>query len=322
VLLIAIVAMLGLHVGRRRLASLAAPSLLRHLVPRFSMGRKYLRAILVLLAMVLLVVCLIDPRWGVTRQEVRQQGIDIQVVLDVSRSMLAEDAAPNRLERSRQYILDLVEQLGGDRIGLITAAGTPAVACPLTIDYGAFRLALEQVGPQTAARGGSLLGDALRLAESSFTDEIKDYKAVIVFSDGEDHGSFPLEAAAGLYEEQGIRIYTVGVGDADEGARIPVDDGRYLVYEGQEVWSRMDAGLLRSMALDSGGAYIPAGTSNIDMGQIYQERIAPVTKRQFGTTTIERHHAQYQWFAAAALALLLIESLISDRRSTPRESPA
>ncbi len=315
-----VIMVIGLHVQRRRLQRFASAALIGRLVPGMSVVRRYVRLVLVAAAMLLLTFSLLDPRWGKTEEEVQQQGIDILIVLDVSRSMLAEDAKPNRLERAKQYIQDLIEELGGDRVGLITAAGSGALACPLTVDYGALRLSLEQVGPQQAARGGSLLGDALRVAGSSFTDQIKDYKAVILFSDGEDHGSYPLEAARKLFEEQGIRVFTVGLGDEEEGARIPIGESgqRYLMYEGQEVWSRLDSRALREMALAAGGAYIPAGTANLDMGSIYRERIAPASKRQFGTTRIQRYHARYQWFATFALVLLLIDSLMSDRRRHSR----
>ena len=315
-LAVAAVVVVAFSLRRRRMLRFATAAVLGRLVPAAASSRRVVRVTLVLAAMFLLVVGLLDPRWGVSYDEVRQEGIDIFVALDVSRSMLAQDARPSRLERARLAALDLVDKLGGDRIGLITFAGKPTVSCPLTIDYGAFALALAEADPRWAPKGGSNLGDALRLAGESFTDDVRDHKAVIVFTDGEDHDSYPVEAASRLYEEHGIRVYTVGLGDADEGARIPVptEGGvRFLRHDGREVWSVMDATLLRDVALSAGGAFIPVGTSAVDLGRVYEERIAPATGRQFGTSRVKRYHVKYQWFAAIALALLIVESIVSDR---------
>lgn len=304
-------------VGQRRaLQRFASDVVIGRLLVGRPFGRRVARWTLVLVAMICLVVALLDPRWGVTYEEVRQQGIDVFVVLDVSRSMLGQDVAPSRLDRAKQYAKDLLEQMRGDRVGLIAFAGVPSLVTPLTVDYGAVRLALDEVGPELVGRGGSSLGDALRLAGESFTDEVKDYKAVVVLSDGEDHDSFPVDAARQLFDERGVRVFTVGIGDAEEGARIPVDRGGeslYLMHEGREVWSRMDPELLRRIALSSGGAFVPAGTRAVDLGRVYEQRIAPAAKREFGTTQIRRYHAQYQWFAALALLLLIAETLIGDR---------
>jgi Ca-activated chloride channel family protein len=320
-----VVMVVGFAVRRRDLLRFASAPVLGRLLPRTSFGRQYAGTVFVGLALVALVAALIDPRWGVTYRQVRQQGLDLVVILDVSRSMLAEDAKPDRLQRAKQYIRDLVDRLGGDRVALITAAGTAQLACPLTVDYGAFRLALDDARPDAAPRGGSLLGDALRLARQVFTDEIPEYKAVIVFSDGEDHGSYPVEAAEKLHEALAVPIYTVGIGDAREGARVPVEvDGQrvYLTYDGQEVWSKMNPQLLRDIALATGGAYVPVGTGTVDMGGIYAERIEPMARRELEAAEVKRHTPRYQWFAGLALLLLVAEATTGDRRSPARREAA
>jgi Ca-activated chloride channel family protein len=311
----------GFALRRRDLRRFASAAVLGRLLPRTSFGRQYAGAMLIGLALVALVAALLDPRWGVTYRKLPQRGIDLVVILDVSRSMLAEDARPSRLERARQYIGDLVERVAGDRVALVTAAGNAELRCPLTVDHGAFRLALATATPQAAGRGGTLLGDALRKAAEVFTDDVPDHKAVIIFSDGEDHGSYPLEAARRLHERLSMPIFTVGIGDADEGARIPVTvNGRrvFLTHDGQEVWSKMNASGLREIALATGGAYVPLGTGTVDMGRIYAERIEPLATREFEATTVKRHHPQYQWFAGLALLLLAAESLLGDRRGPAR----
>lgn len=317
VAMIAAAGAIGLQLRHRALLRFATAGLLDRLSPAASTARRRLRVILPVLAGLSMVAALLDPRWGVSYQQVPQRGVDVVIVLDVSRSMLAADATPSRLERARLLIGDLVDQLAGDRAALVTFAGSAALTCPLTVDYGAFRLALEEATCESAAMGGSLLGDALRVAGGAFTDEVPDHKVIVVFSDGEDHGSYAVEAAARIREERSIPIYTVGIGDEGEGARIPVETGGrrgWLTYEGQEVRSIMDADLLRRVADAAGGAFVPVGTETVEMARLYEERIAPVAKRQVETTTIKRHHAQYQWFAGLALLLLLVDSWIGERR--------
>jgi len=302
---------------RRALARFATANVLGDLMPEVSLRRQWFKAALVLLALVTLIGGIIAPRWGMYWEEVPRRGVDIIFVLDVSRSMLAEDIAPNRLERAKQNIRDVLEVLGGDRVGLVTFAGMASLKCPLTVNYGSFRVALDEVGPQGAARGGTLLGDAVRVAADAFVDAVKKYKVIVVLSDGEDQGSYPLEAARKVQADMGIKVFTIGIGDASEGARIPVEAAgqkAYLQHEGQEVWSKMDPTTLQQMALAGDGAYIPAGTRNIDLGRIYQERMAPAEQRDFESTRVQQYKVRYQWFAGLALVLLVIEMLVSERR--------
>lgn len=302
---------------QRALRQFATDNLLAQLLPQVSYGRQWLRSALALAAVVGVVLAATGPRWGVTYEEVPRRGVDIMFVLDVSRSMLAEDIKPNRLERAKQAIGDVLHVLGGDRVGLVTFAGGAVVNCPLTINYSAFRMTLDEVGPLTTTRGGTLIGDAVRMAADAFVDPIKKYKAIILITDGEDQESYPVEAARKAFQEKGIRIFTVGLGDTSEGSRIPTDkNGQriFLQHEGQEVWSKMNPEPLREMAVAGGGAYVPAGTRNFDLGEIYTKYLATGEQREFEAARIERYKVQFQWFAGAALALLLISSLMSERR--------
>lgn len=263
-------------------------------------------------ALALLVIGLLDPRWGVRYERVSQRNIDVMFVLDTSRSMLANDLSPSRLDRARQYIDDVLEAAAGDRMGLVTFAGQAALAVPLTRDTTALRLSLNTVGPRTGGAGGSLLGDAIRLAADSFTNDAGGSKAIIVLSDGDDMDSWPIEAAAAALEA-GVRVWTVGLGDAETGARIPIEiDGErlFFTHEGEEVWVRMQGELLEQIALAGDGAFIPAGTSNIDLGDIYEQIIAPESGRRTSTTMVEQLIPRYVWFIAPALVLLVLEWLL------------
>ena len=321
---IALLIAYGLRAKRAALHRFAIHSLWDHLLPQLSLVRQRIRGALIVTALVFIILSLLDPRWGVRYETVQRRGIDMLFVIDVSRSMLAEDVAPNRLERAKQYVLDVLEELGGDRVGLIAFAGVAAVKCPLTIDYGALALSLNELTPQTAARGGSLLGDALRLAGDCFTEEARDARIVLVLSDGEDQGSYPVEAAQQLAKIHDARVFTVGLGDPSEGARIPLrtNQGRtFVTFDGQEVWSKLNPEVLREVALEGHGAFVPAGTHAADMGELYREKIAPLNQRGVAASRLEIHQARFQWFAAIALTLLLIESWMSDCRHVRARSP-
>ncbi len=279
-------------------------------------SRRWLSAILVSLSLGLLTIALTDIRWGKTWREVPQKGIEVMFVLDVSRSMLAEDASPNRLARAKQQIKDMVDEMAGDRVGLVTFAGQTRQSVPLTSHYEDFKQTLDSVGPHTIRSGGSRLGDAITAAANGFISKTNEHKAIVIFTDGEDQESNPIEIAKTLYADKGIRIFTVGLGDMDQGARIPETEspsGGFVQYEGQQVWSKLNGQVLEQIATETSGAYIPAGTRRVNMADVYHNYVASVEQTEFETAKINAYIARYQWFAAPALALLLLEVLLSTR---------
>jgi Ca-activated chloride channel family protein len=318
VLLVAAVSVYGLWQRRRALRIFASPDLLGRLTRPIGWTRPLTRLALIVLCLTALVAATIHPRWGEKEQKLFQRGIDVMVLLDVSRSMLARDIAPNRLERAKISIRDdLLPVLGGDRIGLITFAGVPSLKCPLTHDYGFFRLALDDVSVNSSPRGGTLIGDAIRKAGAAFHDSLDTHKVVILITDGEDHESYPLEAAINLWKDLEVPIVTVALGDEREGARIPIETERgeeYLKYKDEVVWSRADFEDLRRIAAVSDlNAFVPVGTRNFDLGEIYRQRIVPAIEYKERTET-ERVPlpSRYHIFATIALVLLLIESFLRD----------
>jgi Ca-activated chloride channel family protein len=173
-------------------------------------------------------------------------------------------------------------------------------------------LALESVGPRTGGAGGSLLGDAIRLAADSFTGDTQGSKAIIVLSDGDDMDSWPIEAAASA-QKSGIRVWTIGLGDAETGARIPIEvngERLFFTHNGEEVWVRMQGELLEQIAKAGNGAFIAAGTSNLDLGDVYEQVIAPGSGRRTSTAMIEQLIPRYAWFITPALVLLIAEWLL------------
>jgi Ca-activated chloride channel family protein len=318
--LVAAVAAIALWRSRGRMRQLrrfAEAPLLAQIAPRVSFVRPVARTILTLAAMAMLVVALLDPRWGFQYEEVQRRGLDCFFVVDVSRSMLAEDASPSRLDRAKSFIEDAIEALPGDRVGLIAYAGTASLRCPLTLNDDLLLMSLRELAPESTIRGGSLLGDAIRMAAESFTDTQKGAKVIVVLTDGEDQGSFPVEAASKAYADLGVRVFTVGLGDSGDGARIPIDTPsgrRWLMHEGQEVWTRMDDTALREVALAGGGAYFPAGTKQLDMAEAMEVALDSLERAEQESTTIRRSTPRFQWFAGLALLLLVAETVISDRR--------
>lgn len=308
----------------RALAAFADHPLLARIAPQASIVRPALRAALALGGMAFLVLALMDPRWGAEVEEVRRRGAEVFLVVDVSRSMLAQDASPSRLERARQFAEDVVDALGGDRVGLIEFAGTAALRAPLTLNYGAMRMQLQDLRAISGARGGTALANAIDLAVGSFPPTAATSRAILVLSDGENlqGGESPVEAARKAYEQHGVRVYTLGIGDPREGGRIPVnvrDGNQYLMHDGQVVWSRMDERTLREMATAGGGAFIPAETGQVNMTRAYQETIGQLERQEFDSATVTRRTPRFQWFAVVAFALLLASALLPDRRAPRRE---
>ena len=302
------------HRKRRATAAQFADSeMVTRLMPSFRSSRVWLKAIVMMLAVICLIVAAARPRFGLFFEDVSQRGVDLLVLLDVSRSMLAEDVAPNRLERAKSDILDLLKELPGDRVGLIAFAGAPVELVPLTTDQGFFRMVLEDVDPQSAPRGGSLIGDAIRKAMESMEERRDRDQVIVLITDGEDHDSFPAEAA-NQAAERNIKIISVGLGDTKEGARIPKRqaDGSlaFVKQEGQEVWSKMDERLLKEIALTTSGAYVPARTRAYDLGSIYDEHLAKLSRGEIKAEKRKRYREQFQWFGGIAVALLLIDMLI------------
>ncbi len=333
--LLAALAALMLYASRRRrrdLRRFVEAGLLERLGPSSSPdpARRVLKAALALAAAGALVVALARPAWDEQQDEVTQRGRDVVFLLDVSRSMLAEDLPPNRLQRAKLAILDAVDRLDGDRVALAVFAGSAVVKCPLTLDYGFFRMALDDVTTYSVERGGTLIGDALRtVMRDVFDGKSSNYRDIVLITDGEDHESFPEEAAAEA-GALGARLIAIGLGDERVGRRIPVvaegsggqsagDSRRFLQHEGREVWSRLDAATLRRMAdATPGGIYLNVATGAIDLGDVYRRLIASAESGEVGSVQVERLEERFQLFLAICVLLLALEIGLRERRGLAR----
>ena len=303
---------------RRALEQFTEPGLLPQINTTLSSGRRRWKTALLLAGFACAVVALARPAWNPAPREVRRSGRDVVFLLDVSKSMLAKDLAPNRLERAKLAMVDTIERLQGDRVALVAFAGTAVIKCPLTLDYGFFRLALSDISPASVSRGGTLIGDAIRKAIGEVFDEgRKGFRDLILITDGEDHESFPVEAAK-MLGEQGIRLIAIGLGDENQGRRIPVTSGgrkTFLQYNGQEIWSKLDAATLRQMVnATPGGRYLNVATGAIDLGDVYVKLIASAEKTELGSMEIERYEEKFQVFLGLAFLLLCLEMAVSERK--------
>jgi Ca-activated chloride channel family protein len=299
---------------------LASSEMLAKINNTVSLRKQVFKAVLLILAFTSIVIALTEPKWNPQPQQIRRKGRDVVILLDTSRSMLAEDLKPSRLERSKIAIQDLLEVLAGDRIAIITFAGNATIKCPLTQDYAFVRMALADISTESNSRGGTMIGDAIRKAtDEVFDKQSREYKDVILITDGEDHDSFPVEAAQKAAQE-GVRIIAIGLGDDATGARIPITgpDGQttFLKYRGQEVWSKLDSDMLRQVAYATeGGKYLSvAPGTTMDLGRLYQDLIASAQGRELESMTMMKYDEKFQIFIGLSLVLLMSEVLIGERR--------
>ena len=305
---------------RSALARLAStPRLLEKVAPGASLGGPLLRGALSVGGLLLLGLALLQPQLGKANEKVQRKGIDLVVAIDASRSMLARDVLPSRLERVRLELGGLIDRLSGDRIGFVTFAGQAFVQCPLTSDYGAAKLFLRAVDPDAMPAQGTALAQALQTAGQMLrsADRGAKTKVVLLLSDGEDHEGDVVAAAEAL-KEDGVRVFSLGVG-SKEGTPVPIlgPDGRVQSYlrdrSGQPVVSRLEEKQLREIAAITGGVYVPARGGDLGMGEVFAALDA-LEKSAF-----ESHHAVkwgdvWAWLGFPGFALLVLGALVPEGR--------
>lgn len=295
--------------GGRLLGDFVGPVMQSRIVDRTPDWRRRTRLALIGVALIASVIALMRPQWGVEFVRSRQVGAEIMIALDVSRSMLAEDVVPNRLERAKAEIRDLLPYLEGDQVGLIAFAGRASVLCPLTPDFGFLRLVLDNVDSGSVARGGTRLEEPIRKAVAGFGPAGDLARVILLITDGEDHDSFPLDAAREA-AERGIRILAIGFGD-EAGSEIFVTDpatgARRAVTDadGRPVRSRLDGELLRELAIATEGAYVPAGTGVLDLESIFEAHIRPLMRGEGAEAGRTVRQDAFQWALLVAWLALL-----------------
>ena len=317
----------GIWLRRRRLRRFVEAPLWGRLSPERSGTLRLLRYLLALAALAFAAVAAARPQVGARLVQVERQGIEVVVALDVSLSMEATDVVPDRLERSKQEIRELLDGLKGDRVGIVLFSGSSFLLCPMTLDTGAANLFLDTVTPDVLPDPGTNLEEALRGARTAFGTDISDRKgrAVILFTDGESHVG-DVDAAAGQLEDDGIPVLTVGVGTPN-GQPIPIydADGKLTGYKkdrsGDVVLSRLEEPLLRRLAESTGGRYYPATLQGHEVGQML-DFLEKLQKGELGGAVRRRVEERYQIPAAVAAVLLFFAVMVPEaRRTEDAESP-
>lgn len=287
--------------------------ILQKMMPGLKNSRRTVKATLITLTYICLIMALSGPQIGTRMEDVKREGLDIIVALDVSLSMNAEDIVPNRLEKAKYEINKLIDILDGDRIGLVAFAGMAHVQSPLTLDYSAARLFLTLMDVNLIPQPGTAIGDAIRTATKAFNQKERKHKVLILITDGEDHESDPIKAAEEAAEE-GVIIYTIGLG-SPQGVPIPVYDkygnrsGFKKDRSGNVVTTKLDATTLQQIAYKTNGKYYISTSGEAELDEIYKE-VSQLEKKELSSRQFSQYENRYQIFLALALFLLLVETFL------------
>ncbi|MCX5868095.1 MAG: VWA domain-containing protein [Proteobacteria bacterium] len=308
------------HRRRRQLVrNFLSPNLEPVLMGQISQTRRIWKSILLLAGMVFVFLSLLRPQWGYHWEDIQRRGSDIVIVLDVSKSMLAEDIKPSRLERARQKIKDLVGMMEGDRVGLVAFAGTAFIQCPLTLDYGALNMFLDYADTDLIPLPGTAIEKAIKESIKIFepSGSSQAGRAVILITDGEDHEGDPVQSAEEAKKE-GIRIYTIGIGQ-ESGAPIPVSGeeggGFKKDKSGSLVISRLNEEVLQKIALITGGSYVHSVAGDIDLEKIYREGIRQeVSRTELKSTRRKRMEERFQWPLLLGIVLIAAGEMLGERK--------
>ncbi len=302
---------------KKQLKKLGSPKLRGLLMEQYSSTRPLLKNGVVLLALVFLLVALANPQVGSKLEKVKVKGAEIVIALDVSNSMKAEDLAPNRLEKAQQEIMQLLNRVKGDRVGLVVFAGKAFVPVPLTNDYAMIKMYLRGIDTDIISTQGTDIGTAITLAQESFTEDGSKNKAIIVITDGENHEENAIKVAKEA-AEKGITIHTIGMGKSD-GVPVPVTN-RYGQKEfrkdkdGNVVVSKLNKNLLNEIAAAGKGQFVKASNSGLGLDKIY-EQLKGMEKKDFEEKVVLDYEDDFQFYLWIALALLVLELVILPRKN-------
>ena len=302
--------------SRNAIRRLGDSALVSRLMPELSRTRPVIKFILLLAGMSSLIIVLARPQYGSKLEEVRRQGVEVIIALDVSNSMLAADIQPDRLTRAKQSISRLVDNLSNDKIGLIVFAGDAYTQIPITTDYISAKMFLSTIGPDMVPKQGTAIGAAIKLASKSFTPGERKSKAIIIITDGENHEDDPLSEAEEA-AKAGIVIHAIGIGSS-EGVPIALNAGGRTEYlkdqDGTTVITRLDEEILKKIAVIGGGNYIRASSTSIGLDEIFRD-IRKMDQSDLESTMYTEYDDQFRIFAALALIFLIAEIIIMDRKN-------
>jgi Ca-activated chloride channel homolog len=301
---------------RKSLKKLGETVLINRLIPEMSKIRPVVKFIFILTGISAIIIMLARPQFGSKLEEVKKQGVEVIIALDVSNSMLAEDIQPDRLTRAKQAISKLVDNLENDKIGLIVFAGDAYTQIPVTTDYISAKMFLSTVNPDMVPKQGTAIGAAIGLAARSFSPGEGKSKAIIIITDGENHEDDPV-AEAESASKAGIVIHTIGIGSA-EGVPVPVNIGGKRDYlkdpDGSTVITKLEEDILKKIAVSTGGNYVRANNFNIGLDAIFND-IRKMKKDELESTMYTEYNDQFQIFAGIALFFLILDFIVMERKN-------
>ncbi|HLT33589.1 MAG TPA: VWA domain-containing protein [Aquaticitalea sp.] len=295
----------------------ANKAMLKKLSSNTSLFKGILKVIVLSLAIACLALALVNPKIGTKLETVKREGVDIVFAVDVSKSMLAEDVAPNRLEKAKQLVTQIVNNLGSDRVGIIAYAGKAFPQLPITTDYAAAKMFLQSMNTDMLSSQGTAINEAINLAKTYYDDADQTNRVLIIISDGEDHSNVAGRVAEEASEE-GIRIFTIGVGTA-KGDRIPEKrNGIVLNYKkdnnGETVITRLDEATLKTIADQANGTYINGNRTSVVVNEI-KDILNKMDKTEFEAKQFADFKSQFQWFLGAAIFFLFIDIFLLERKT-------
>jgi len=303
--------------AKAKLHKFSTDEMLKVISPERSNKKIFLKYAMTILAFSMIVISLANPQVGTKMETIKQVGIDIFILLDVSRSMAAEDIQPSRLEKAKYEISKLIQNLRGDRIGLIIFSGDAYIQFPLTSDYSAANLFLNSVDFNSVPQPGTAIESAIRLAIDSFQEDVKTKKAIVLITDGEDHEGNVIDAVNEANEKE-IKIFTIGVGSKN-GAPIPVKEKNVIVgykkdSDGNPIISRLDEQTLKQIANEGDGKFYRSTNSQDELEKVFYD-LAKIEKNQFGETKVADYEDRFYYLLIPALIILIFEIFISPRKS-------
>jgi Ca-activated chloride channel family protein len=293
-------------------------SLLKRLTPNKSSFKSSLKLMFFLLGISFLTLGLVNPKIGTKLETVKREGVDIVFAVDVSKSMLAEDIAPNRLEKAKRLVSEIINQLASDRIGIIAYAGQAFPQLPITTDYGAAKMFLQNMNTDMLTSQGTAINEAIELATTYYDDEEQTNRVLFIISDGEDHSEGATLEAVEDANEAGIQIFTIGVGKS-KGAPIPIKRNGVVESlkkdrQGEVVISKLNEVVLQDIASEGNGEYID-GTNTGDAVESIKEILLQMDKTEFEAKQFAEYKDQFQWFLGAGLLFLFLDVFILDKKT-------
>lgn len=300
---------------RKKFADL---SLLKRLTPNRSSFKSSLKLMFFLLGITFLTLGLVNPKIGTKLETVKREGVDIVFAVDVSKSMLAEDIAPNRLEKSKRLVSEIINQLASDRIGIIAYAGQAFPQLPITTDYGAAKMFLQNMNTDMLTSQGTAINEAIELATTYYDDEEQTNRVLFIISDGEDHSEGTTLKAVDDAVEAGIQIFTIGVGKS-KGAPIPIKRNGVVESlkkdrQGEVVITKLNEVVLQDIASEGNGEYIN-GTNTGDAVEQIKEILIQMDKTEFEAKQFAEYKDQFQWFLGVGLLFLFLDVFILDKKT-------